>query len=545
MSLWKIAWRSIQQRSLASTLTGISMALGVALIVAVMVVSHVVENYFKTGAGLGYNLVVGKKGSSLQLVMNTVYYMDRPIENIPWSYYKEFLPAAQRSDGENGKFAPWIDKAVPVNLGDYFQGFRVVGTTPEMFGALELTPGQEFEFSAGDNFPHDEYFTGVIGSTVAQQTGLRVGDTFRPTHAADDGHVHEEQFRITGILARTGTPIDRAVYVNIEGFYLLKGHAMEELPTEPGLGGKPKAEVHQHEHPQKENKENHADHEHAHEQSKAGNDAKHEHGDLDHADEKDAKAEPATDHDHDAVEGKTAVSAKANDHDHDHAYKGDKSSAAHNHELDEHDHARGHDHDHDHPHHPLPEAQREVTAILVLTKSIAGLPPEVAAQAIVKPINKGTVAQAVQPIGVITQFLATFLNPLRAVLLGLTVLIVVVSGIGILVSIYNSMAERRHEIAVMRALGAGRGTVMRIMLVESLLLALAGGLAGWLLCHLALSALTPWLTEWTGVSFTAFHFTGAELLLIPGIIALASVVGFLPAWSAYRTDVAKALTANP
>jgi putative ABC transport system permease protein len=181
----------------------------------------------------------------------------------------------------------------------------------------------------------------------------------------------------------------------------------------------------------------------------------------------------------------------------------------------------------------------------VLTKSIAGLPPEVAAQAIVKPINKGTVAQAVQPIGVITQFLATFLNPLRAILLGLTVLIVVVSGIGILVSIYNSMAERRHEIAVMRALGAGRGTVMRIMLVESLLLALVGGLAGWLLCHLALGALTPWLTEWTGVTFTAFHFTGAELLLIPGIIALASVVGFLPAWSAYRTDVAKALTANP
>ncbi|MEX2141416.1 MAG: ABC transporter permease [Pirellulales bacterium] len=519
MSLWKIAWRSIQQRSLASTLTGISMALGVALVVAVMVVSHVVENYFETGRGLGYNLVIGKKGSSLQLVMNTVYYMDRPIENIPWSYYKEFLPASKRPDGEEGKFAPWIDKAVPVNLGDYFRGFRVVGTTPDMFGALELTPGQEFEFSAGENFPRDEYFTGVIGSTVAQQTGLRVGDTFQPTHgvpAEGDDHAHEEEFRVTGILERTGTPIDRALYVNIEGFFLIPDHASEAEATEPGLVEKAPTHDHDHDHAKHDHAKSEkegtpTDHEHADEPGKDGKDAEHKHDDHKHADE----------------QGKTAT--------------------PHNHAHDGHGHDHGHAHDHDHAHHhePLPEEQREVTAVLVLTKSVAGLPPEVAAQAIVKPINKGVVAQAVQPIYVITQFLATFLDPLRAILLGLTVLIVVVSGIGILVSIYNSMAERRHEIAVMRALGAGRATVMRIMLVESLLLALGGGLAGWLLCHVALGALTPWLTHWTGVTFTAFHFTGAELLLIPGIIALASVVGFLPAWSAYRTDVAKALTANP
>jgi putative ABC transport system permease protein len=480
MSLWKIAWRSIQQRSLASTLTGISMALGVMLVVAVMVVGHVVENYFKTGAGLGYNLVIGKKGSSLQLVMNTVYYLDRPIENIPWSYYKEFLPAAARTDSKAGKFAPWIDKAVPVNLGDYYSEFRVVGTTPDMFGALELTPGQKFEFSAGENFTADDYFSGVIGSEAAKKTGLRVGDKFKPSHAAEDGHVHEEQFTITGILARTGTPIDRAMYVNIEGFFLLEGHALTDDPTQPGLGGKAKA------------------HEHKHDK-----DGKHV----------DASASKASEHKH-------------------------ESGEPHNHE---HPHPHGHAHSHE----PLPEAQREVTAILVLTKSIAGLPPEATAQSIVRPINKGEIAQAVQPIFVITQFLTTFLGPLRLLLLGLTGLIVVVSAISILVSIYNSMAERRHEIAVMRALGAGRGTVMQIMLAESVLLALCGGLAGWLVGHGILSVLTPWLTEWTGVTFTAFHFTGAELLLIPGIIVLASLVGFLPAWSAYRTDVAKALTANP
>ena len=94
-------------------------------------------------------------------------------------------------------------------------------------------------------------------------------------------------------------------------------------------------------------------------------------------------------------------------------------------------------------------------------------------------------------------------------------------------------------------LGAGRATVMRIMLLESILLALWRRLIGWLVGHLILGGITPWLTQWTGVTFTPFHFTGEELLLIPGIIALASLVGFLPAWSAYRTDVAKALTATP
>jgi putative ABC transport system permease protein len=437
------------------------MALGVMLVVAVLVVGHVVDNYFRTGAGLGYNLVIGKKGGEYQLVLNTVYYLGRPIENIPWSYYKEFLPASRRSDKTNGKFSPWVEKAVPCNLGDYYGSFRVVGTTPEMFGSLHNIP-----FQAGENFPENDFFTGVIGATVAKQYEMGVGDTFQPSHAAEDGHVHDEEFRVTGVLEHTGTPIDRALFVNIEGFFLLRGHALEGDPTQVGSGAQ---------------KHNHSTHSHAH----------------------------------------------------------------------------GHDHHHhDHAHHePLPEEQREVTSILVLTKSYEMLdpktgrtlvvPPESTASQIIKAINKDVVAQVVQPIRVIYEFLTTFLRPLQLVLLGLTVMIVIVSAISILVSIYNSMAERRHEIAVMRALGAGRATVMRIMLLESVLLALVGGLIGWLVGHVILSSLSPLLTRFTGVAFPVLNFTSAELFLIPGIIALASLVGFLPAWSAYRTDVAKALTASP
>ena len=97
-------------------------------------------------------------------------------------------------------------------------------------------------------------------------------------------------------------------------------------------------------------------------------------------------------------------------------------------------------------------------------------------------------AQAVLPIREMTSLFARSSIPAN-LLLGLTVMIVIVSGIGILVSIYNSMSERHHEIAVMRALGAGRRTVMLLVLLESILLSLGGGLLGWIVGHALIAAL--------------------------------------------------------
>ena len=121
----------------------------------------------------------------------------------------------------------------------------------------------------------------------------------------------------------------------------------------------------------------------------------------------------------------------------------------------------------------------------------------------------------------------------------------IVAGIGILVSIYNSMSERRHEIAVMRAFGTGRITVMLVILLESILLSLGGGGLGLLLGHGLIGLLNPIIVEQTGVSVPWLQFNPLELILIPGLVALASLVGYLPALAAYRTDVAKSLRATP
>ena len=439
MSLFGIAWRNIRQRLLTSGLTALSLALGVALVVATLVTGGIVSRAFESGSGLGYNMIVGAKGSPLQLVLNSVYFMSKPIENISWATYHDFLPAARRPDGVDGKFAASTRTAVPICMGDYFRSFRVVGTNADFFDRLTCGDGRPFRFGSGSNFRDADFFGGVLGATVAANLGLKVGDAFAPTHGADDGKVHDP-FTVTGILARTDTPVDRGVFVNMEGFYLQEGHAK---PVEEPVEGQP------------------------------------------------ASPQPKLER----PEG-TPV--------------------------------------------PLPPEQREVTAILLETASLPGLPAELTAMGLRTAINEGRDAQAALPIAEIRQLLDLFVRPLQWLLLLVTSLVVVVSAIGILVSMVGSSLERSRDVAIMRALGARRSHVLATVLIEAVLLAVGGGLAGWALGHLLVGALGPFITTQAGVSASVLSASpGAEALLVPSLVALAILAALLPAVAAYRTDVAK------
>jgi putative ABC transport system permease protein len=149
--------------------------------------------------------------------------------------------------------------------------------------------------------------------------------------------------------------------------------------------------------------------------------------------------------------------------------------------------------------------------------------------------------QAVSPTAVVTTLFDKVIGNIRLVLVILACLVIVVAGIGMMVSIYNTMNERRHEIAIMRALGAKRRTVMMVILFESILLSLAGGVVGFVLGHSLIGILSPWISESLRVPVSAFQLQGIEVLLIPGLTLLASIVGYLPAVMAYRTDVAESL----
>lgn len=436
MTLLGIAWRNIRQRLLTSGLTALALALGVTLVVATLVIGNAVTQAFSSGAGLGYNMIVGAKGSPLQLVLNSVYLISRPIENVPWTFYEEFLPGSARADGIDGRFAGSVATAVPICMGDYFRGFRVVGTSAAYFDRLTPGDGRPFRFAAGANFRDDDFFAGVLGAAVADRLGLRVGDSFAPTHGADDGAVHDP-FRVVGILARTDTPVDRGVYVNMEGFYLQDGHAKPLADAEP------------------------------------------------------------------------LVRAPA----------GAGPPAA------------------------LPAAQREVTAILLETAAPAGLPASLMAMQLRTTINEGRDGQAAEPVREIAQLLDLFVRPLELVLLLVTSLVVVVSAIGILVGMVGSSLERSRDVAIMRALGARRSHVLATVLIEAVLLAVAGGATGWLLGHLLVAAIGPLVATDAGVTLGLMSAAPlAELLLVPLLVGLAILAGLLPALAAYRTDVARWLS---
>jgi len=124
----------------------------------------------------------------------------------------------------------------------------------------------------------------------------------------------------------------------------------------------------------------------------------------------------------------------------------------------------------------------------------------------------------------------------------MTVLIIIVSGVGIFVSIYNSMADRKREIAIMRALGARRRTVFSIIIAESVLLCAGGGLAGLIIGHGLVFLAGPIVEARSDILIDPWFFEPHELYILPALLVLAVIVGLVPGLTAYRADVAKGLS---
>jgi putative ABC transport system permease protein len=147
----------------------------------------------------------------------------------------------------------------------------------------------------------------------------------------------------------------------------------------------------------------------------------------------------------------------------------------------------------------------------------------------------------VNPVRPIQRLVQGLLGNIQKALVVLTAIIILVSGVGIFVSIYNSMSDRRREIGIMRALGAGRRHVFGIVLAESALLCVGGGVMGWLVGHGLAIVASPWVIEQTGLLINPWALNSWEAILFPVLVGLAALVGFLPAMTAYRTNVADAL----
>ena len=200
-----LAWKSLMNRKGSVLLTLLAVALSVALFLGV--------DKARTGAREGFGntisgteLIVGAPTGSVNLLLYSVFRMGSATAEISWPTYQEI---AARPD---------VDWAVPISLGDSHRGFRVMGTTPDYFDHYKYGRNQDLLLAEGEQF--EDLFDAVIGADVARELDYTLGSPMVLSHGlgqADFGSGHENRpFRVVGILAPTGTPVDQTVHVSLE-----------------------------------------------------------------------------------------------------------------------------------------------------------------------------------------------------------------------------------------------------------------------------------------------------------------------------------------
>lgn len=191
-----LAWKNLWFRPMPTILSILLFALGIGLAAFLLVFNKQVQEKFDANLA-GVDLVVGAKGSPLQLVLCNMYHIDAPTGNIPLKSAKAFLNPRH----------PLIKESVPLSLGDSYKGFRIVGTTDQFldFYGLEIGEGRSWE----------KDFEVLVGPDVARQLGLAIGDRFHSSHglADDDMNAHDdvEPFTVAGILKNSGTVADQLI----------------------------------------------------------------------------------------------------------------------------------------------------------------------------------------------------------------------------------------------------------------------------------------------------------------------------------------------
>jgi len=218
MSFFSLIIRSLRQHALSTLATVMSLALGVSLMTAVVSLRNQTHQHFAR-IGLGVDAVIGPKGSPLQIVLNAVYHLEEMPGKIPWTLLDEL------------KKQPMVEAVIPFCSGHSYAGVRVNAIDSTFFQNFEYLPGKTINFEPqfggqGHAYTSASVNEAVAGWEAAKRLGIKLGDSFNPVCGVNFGDpVHEnDRLVFVGILARTGTPHDRAIYIPLERFFTLGGH---------------------------------------------------------------------------------------------------------------------------------------------------------------------------------------------------------------------------------------------------------------------------------------------------------------------------------
>jgi len=428
MNLLTLSWKYLSFRPLATGLNVILLAFGLAIITVLLLVQHQFEEKMTRDAA-GIDLVVGAKGSPLQLILSSVYHIDFPTGNIK-------MEEAQRISRSR-----LVKQVIPLAMGDNVQGLRILCTNHDYLDLYSV------KFAVGKAW--EQPFEVTLGAESAQILGLKLGDTFSGSHGISVGsHDHDQHaFTVTGILAPSGKVVDRLVLTSIESVWYTHD---EEGGAEPDTITQ-------------------------------------------------GEEEPL------AVEEGTELG------------------------IDPHLQpvtARGF---------PVTDQDREVTTLLVRYRN------PMAAIQLPRMINSGTSMQAASPAFEMSR-LFELLGVGISLLQGLAIALVVIAGLSIFIALYNSLKERKYDLAILRTLGASRGQLVGLVFLEGISLTILGAIFGIAFGH-GFLALIVELTSQELVSLVdPWVFLTEELLIFGYALAVGIVASLIPAWSAYQTSIAKQLT---
>jgi putative ABC transport system permease protein len=405
MNLLKLSWKYLIAKPLNTSLNILLLALGLAIITVLLLMQDQFENKMTKDA-VGIDLVVGAKGSPLQLVLSSVYHIDFPTGNI------DLEEAVGVSNNR------LIKSAIPLGMGDNYQGFRIVGTNHDYLNLYEVN------FTSGA--PWILPFEVIIGHDVAAKLGLKVGDTFVGSHGIGSAsHDHDEHdFLITGVMEKKGSVVDQLILTSMESVWY------------------------------------------------------------------------------------------THDEHHDHALMARPVTTT-----------------------GFPETSepREITSLLIQYRN------PIAAVQLPRFINSRSSLQAASPSFEISR-LFELLGIGVTLVQGLAVIIIVISGLGIFIALYNSLKERKYDLAVMRTLGASKGLLFRHIVLEGVLLTFLGAMLGLFIGHLFLLILVINYDQGAIAGLRADVFLVEEVYLVFFAVLIGILASLLPALNAYRTDIAKQLT---
>ncbi|WP_404400296.1 ABC transporter permease [Idiomarina seosinensis] len=402
----KLALKSLLNRRTSVLLTVIAIAVSVALLLAVeRVKTQVQQNFANTVSGT--DLIVGPRSSQSQLLLAAVFHIGSVTNTMSWD---SFEAIAKRKE---------VSWAVPISLGDSVGGLPVVATTDQYVEHYRYGDKQPLQLVQGSWF--EDHQQAVLGAEAASQLNLTVSDQLTIAHGSGGLSFSEHDnhpIAVTGILAPTGTPVDQAIFVDLQTIETVHGT--------------------------------------------------------------------------------------------------DTENSAHHH--------------HEHP------AER-------ITAAFLGLEVKPLALRLQRQINqyKEEPLTALMP-GFTLQQLWKSLNIFEQALNGISVLVVLIGLIGMLTILLASLRERRREMAVLRAVGAGPGTIFTLLVTEAVMVTLVATMAGLLLLYALQWSLTGLIHSSTGLLFTLQPPTQAEWSRMLLVVVAGFLLSLIPAWRAYRQSLSDGLT---